>query len=108
MLAKLAAMLFKWVGLGWFDRLIGGTFGFLRALLFSTVIVMILVAFTPNPPPQAVSQSRIAPYVIEFSGFLAGLAPRGLHDAFFESYGKIEQVWTGAGKKPEMPEKKTY
>lgn len=107
LMAKAAALLFKWVGIGWLDRLIGGGIGFVRGMLVSAVIVMLLVAFSVKPPPGSVANSFLAPYVIEFSGFLARLAPRGLHDSFFQSYDKIREVW-GQPAKPQHPEKKTY
>src|SRR5271169_6622616 len=40
----LLAMLFKWAGLTWFDRLLGGAFGLVRGLVISIAIVTLLMA----------------------------------------------------------------
>ncbi len=93
------AKLLKWAGLGWLDRLGGAALGLLRGLLIAIVLVMALVAFSKEPPPRAVVQSRIAPYVIEAARVVAAAAPRELKDAFQASYDKIKQVWAEALKK---------
>ena len=54
---------------------------------------MALTAFSRNPPPIAVVESQIAPYVIGASEVLAGLAPRELRDGFNNSYEKVKKSW---------------
>jgi membrane protein required for colicin V production len=51
---KLLALLFKWTGLTWLDRLLGGAFGILRGLVFAIALVVALLAFSPNRPPRSV------------------------------------------------------
>ncbi|MCS6954715.1 MAG: CvpA family protein, partial [Bryobacterales bacterium] len=70
----LLGMLFKWTGLSWLDRLLGGVFGVLRAGVFAIGLVLALMAFAPQPPPRAVVNSRFAPYVTDVAQFCAGLA----------------------------------
>jgi membrane protein required for colicin V production len=90
---KLLSMLFKWVGLSWLDRLLGGVFGLLRGLVFAIALVLALMAFTPKPPPRSVVESRFAPYVIDTAHICANLAPREVREAVSESYQKVKDAW---------------
>jgi len=83
----------KSVGLGWLDRLLGAGIGVLQATLVAIALVMALTAFSRNPPPSSVVESKIAPYVIGASELLAGLAPRELRDGFNNSYEKVKKSW---------------
>lgn len=89
----LLAKLFRWVGLGWLDRLLGAGVGLLRGALVATALVLLLCAFTRTPPPQSVVQSRFAPYLIEASNLISFAAPRELKDSFNKSYEKVKRVW---------------
>ncbi len=99
LLGRLLAMLFKWVGLSWLDRLLGGVFGLVRGALVAAVVVMTLLAFTPTPPPGSVVGSRIAPYVMDAARVMAALAPRELRDGVRQGYEKVKQVWSDTLKK---------
>ncbi len=104
LIGKLLAMLFKWVGLSWLDRTLGGCFGLLRGLLASTVIVMVLMAFSIKPPPRSVVDSRLAPYVIEAARLFSRMAPHDLTQGVAESYEKIQGIWNETlGKAPRRP-----
>jgi membrane protein required for colicin V production len=93
LLAKLLAMIFKKAGLGWLDRTLGAAFGLVRALLVASVLVMILTAFSWNPPPSSVAQSRLAPYVMEGATILVYLTPREIRDGFEQNYAKLKKTW---------------
>lgn len=88
---RLLAMMFKWVGIGWLDRTLGGCFGLLRGLLISIVIVMILMAFSLHPPPQAIRDSMLAPYVMDASRLFSKVAPKELTEGFQTSYEKLKR-----------------
>jgi membrane protein required for colicin V production len=90
---KLLSVLFKWAGLSWLDRLLGGVFGLLRGLLLAIALVLALMAFTPKPPPRSVVESRFAPYVIDAARVCAYLAPREVRQAVSESYQKAKDAW---------------
>lgn len=96
LLGRLMAKVFRSVGLGWLDRLLGMGVGALRALLVAIAIVMALVSFTPNPPAKSVVDSALAPYVIDSARVLVSIAPRELRDGFFRSYDKIKENWQRA------------
>ncbi len=51
LVATALSRLFEWVGLSWFNRLLGGAAGFFRGVLLIAVMVDVLVAFAPSPTP---------------------------------------------------------
>ena len=91
--SRLLAMMFKWTGLTWLDRLLGAGFGVLRGVVISVALVMALMAFSVNPPPKAVVESRVTPYVIDAARVLVSIAPRELKIAFEKSYERVKKVW---------------
>ncbi|MBX5494566.1 MAG: CvpA family protein [Bryobacteraceae bacterium] len=94
LLGWIVSKLFKAAGLGWLDRAVGGAFGFVRGLLIAIALLMAIMAFTPGPPPSAVVQSRLSPYVIEAASVLAAIAPRELRDGFAASYDHVKKTWS--------------
>jgi membrane protein required for colicin V production len=99
--AHLLAKLFKWVGLGWLDRLMGGALGLVRGVLFAMVLVLAMCGFSRNPPPASVAASRLAPYIIDASSLMASAAPRELKDGFDESYRRVKRLWEQMWKKTD-------
>jgi membrane protein required for colicin V production len=104
LLGKLLAKLFKWTGLTWLDRLMGGAFGFVRGGLIAIAFVAVLLAFTPKPLPNWMIDSQVLPYAIDASNMCAALAPRAIKDAFRESMLDIRKAWEDQLKK--KPHKK--
>jgi len=100
---RMLARLFRWTGLGWFDRLLGGAFGFVRGALFSVIFVAVLLAFTPKPLPNWMVDSELLPYAIDASHICASLAPQAVTDAFRQSMEEIEKVWEDQLKKKHKP-----
>ena len=84
LVGQLLGRLFKWIGLSWLDRILGGGIGFVRGVLIAVALVTVLLAFAPSPPPRSVLDSRLMPYVIDSSNMLAVLTPREVKDAFRE------------------------
>jgi membrane protein required for colicin V production len=105
-LGSILAALLEKAGLTFFDRVLGAALGVIRGGVTAIVLVMILVAFTPNPPSRSVEQSRWAPYLIGSANVLAEFAPRELKDSFFESYDKVKEEWNKhvPKKKMRLPE----
>jgi membrane protein required for colicin V production len=99
LLGKLLSVMLKWVGLSWLDRLLGAVFGLVRGLVFAIALMLALMAFSRQPPPRAVVQSRLAPYVIDAARLCAYLAPRQVKDAVRESYEKVRKTWAEAAGK---------
>ncbi|MCS7023361.1 MAG: CvpA family protein [Bryobacteraceae bacterium] len=93
---RLLAMAFRWAGVGWLDRTLGACFGLFRGLLISIAIVMIVMAFSLNPPPSSIVQSSLAPYVLDAARLFSKAAPRELTEGFHNSYEKVRQAWREA------------
>lgn len=100
LVAGVLSKLFQWVGLSWFDHLLGGVAGVLRGALVIAALLDFVVAFAPSPMPDAIQQSRVLPYVSHVSGVLVDLAPRELRDAFTQQMMNLRQMW-------KQPEKKS-
>ena len=85
--------LLNWVGLSWFNHLLGGAAGLVRGVLVIAVMVSAIVAFSPSPPPGFLDNSRLLPYALEVSSWLAATAPRELKDAFDAQMKNLKRGW---------------
>jgi len=94
---RVLAKFFKWIGLSWFDRLLGAGFGFIRGTVIAVALVTVLLAFAPSPPPRSVVESKMLPYVIDASNILAALTPHEVKDAFRDTKEKVKKLW---GERP--------
>ena len=92
-LAAILSRLFRWIGLSWFDHLLGGLAGVVRGAIVIAASLDFVIAFAPSPIPQAVQQSRILPYATTVSSWLIELAPRELRDAFTQQLENLRQLW---------------
>jgi membrane protein required for colicin V production len=93
LVAALLAKLFRWMGLSWFDHLLGGVAGFVRGVLVIAVLADIVVAFAPSPIPAFIQSSRVLPYASELGIAIAQLAPRELKDSFNQQMDNLKQLW---------------
>lgn len=93
LIAALLSKLFRWIGLSWFNHLLGGFAGFLRGALVIAALTGVLVAYAPSPTPDFLENSRVLPYVGEVSWWLVDLAPHELKDAFTEQMENLKQFW---------------
>ncbi len=100
LLGRLLAKLFRWIGLSWFDRLLGAAFGFVRGILVAVALVTVLLAFAPMPPPPSILESKLLPYVMDASSVLAAATPHEIKDAFRETKDKVKKVWDDLRHKP--------
>ena len=64
------------VGLGFFDRLLGAAFGFIRGCILGTALLMALTAFLP--PAPWITTSRLAPYFLRASHAVFFVMPSDL------------------------------
>lgn len=93
LIGKLLAKLFRWTGLSWLDRLMGGLFGIARGGLIVVAIVAVLMAFVTKPLPNWMVNSKSLPYAIDASHLISQAAPSGIKNAFRDSMLEIRQVW---------------
>ena len=102
---QLLARLFKWIGLSWLDRLLGGAFGAVRGMVIAVALVTVLLAFAPSPPPRSVVDSKLMPYTLEASHIMAALTPREIKDAFEDTKDKVKRTWSEhtAERSPDAP-----
>jgi membrane protein required for colicin V production len=102
LLSWILAAVFKWAGVQWVDRLLGATFGFLRALVICAAIVWVMMAFPRATLPRAVASSVIAPYVMRGAQVLALLAPREVQAVFEANYSEVRKL-RSARRQPGEP-----
>jgi membrane protein required for colicin V production len=90
---SILARFFKWVGLSWFDRLLGGAFGVVRGFVVAAAMAAVLLAFAPSPPPRSVVDSRLLPYVVDVAGVMAAMTPHDIRDGFHDAKEKAQKAW---------------
>lgn len=95
MLAALLSSIFKWVGLSWFNYLLGGAAGVFRGALMVAVMANVLVAFSPSPTPGFLEHSAVLPYADQVASVLSWLAPQGLKDSFQQQMQNLKQYRAG-------------
>ena len=84
-------------GLSIVDHLLGAGFGLLRGLVFAIAIIMGVMAFSHGEkPPEAVVNSRMAPYVVDAARMVAGMAPHELKEGFRKTYAQVKAAWSDA------------
>ncbi len=98
LVSRVLAAIFKWAGLSWFDRLLGAAFGVVRGVIVSVVLIMVIVALSPQSPPAAVVNSEIAPYLIEAADVITAIAPKEFKSGFAEGYEKVKKTWSDTFK----------
>lgn len=87
-------------GLSFVDHLLGAVFGLARGVLIAVGLLMGVMAFAKDgTPPQAVEQSKVAPYVSQAARVFVAMAPRELKDGFQNSYAQAKTAWNQAVKK---------
>ncbi|MGI8961243.1 MAG: CvpA family protein [Bryobacteraceae bacterium] len=99
-ISALLSRLFNWVGLSWFNHVLGGIAGLLRGALIIAALSDVLVAFSPSPTPFFIINSQVLPYTVQVSSWLVDLAPRELRDAFTEQMENLKQFWAPPKDRP--------
>jgi membrane protein required for colicin V production len=106
LLAGVVGRIARWavhgVGLRWFDRLLGGVFGFLRGAVLCTVVVLALALFAPQW--GWLQQSRIAPFMLVGGRALIWAAPAELRQRFREGWDLLRTVPQHVSMRPGDPD----
>ena len=84
-------------GLSLFDHALGAGFGLIRGALIALALVTGIMAFAPaDRPPDAIVNSRVAPYVVNAAKVIAALAPYELKEGFRKTYAQVKSAWENA------------
>ena len=76
------------IGLGFFDRLLGAVFGFVRGCLLCVVILMVAAAFWPQIP--WISNSRLSSYFLGGAHAVSFVVPHELQQQILEGAEQIK------------------
>lgn len=92
-------------GLGWADRMGGAAFGFLKAVLLITIILLVLTAFLP-PQSKVLLESKISPAALTIARGLSFLVPEKFHRLYAEKEKELKKYWALRDFFPDKPETK--
>ncbi len=84
---------FKWVGLSWLDRLLGGAFGIVRVSLIGRHGDC-PASVSPSPPSAVGGGFKLLPYVIDVANVLAALTPHEMKEQFYATKDKVKADWS--------------
>ena len=84
--------LLKGVALGWADRLLGATFGFVKAVLIVSVLLVSLTAFLPKKSP-VIKDSFLAPHLSTLSEKIDGVVPEEMKEKFGDNIKELKKTW---------------
>ncbi len=82
---------FQFARIEWFDRLLGGAFGFIRGWLLATVIFLVLTSFGVRS--ETVRDSELSPYFLHGSRVVAAVTPFELKSRFMVGYEEVQRWW---------------
>jgi membrane protein required for colicin V production len=89
-----AGRVLRVTGLSFFDHLLGALFGAAKGLLIGVALVTAVMAFAkPEKPPDAIVESRMAPYVVNGARVVAAMAPHELKEGFRKTYAQVKAAW---------------
>jgi membrane protein required for colicin V production len=84
-------------GLSIVDHALGAAFGLVRGTLVAVALLMGIMAFSPGDrPPEAVVNSRIAPYAVDAARFFVSMAPHELREGYRKTYAEVKSAWQSA------------
>ncbi len=78
------------VGLGFFDRLFGAVFGYLRGCLLCVAILMAVTAFLP--PTAVVSKSSLTPYFLAGAHAVSFVVPHELRQLILDGAAQLKHT----------------
>ena len=92
LLGRFLSRLIQKMDLGWADRLAGGIFGLLKALLLVAIILLVLTAFLPSRS-KVVSESRVSPVVLPVTRQLSYLVPVKFRALYTAKEKELKKYW---------------
>lgn len=94
-LGVLIKYVLKIVHLGWFDRICGAGFGFLKGILIVSVIIFMLTTFLPKGSP-VVRDSLLSPHVMMISEKIVLIVPDDMKREFTDKFKDLNKSWKTA------------
>jgi membrane protein required for colicin V production len=93
LLGRLLSKLIHKGGLGWADRMGGGAFGFLKAILLIAIILLVLTAFLP-PKSKLILESKISPAALSIARGLSFLVPERFQRLYTQKERELKKYWS--------------
>ena len=78
------------IGLGFFNRLFGAAFGFIRGCLLGVAILMAITAFLP--PIAEISKSSLAPYFLAGAHAVSFVVPHDLRQLILDGAAQLKHT----------------
>jgi membrane protein required for colicin V production len=78
--------------LGWADRISGGVFGLIKALLIASVLFIVFTTFLPKNA-AIVKDSILAPYVSRASTIMAKIVKKDMKQEFSIKIDSLQKSW---------------
>ena len=91
LISRLISNALKLVKLNFVNRILGGVFGILRAVLIAMVVVLGAQLFL-EPGHPVLSESKTVPVLGEISAAIAPLLPEEVRDALDEQLEKLQEI----------------
>jgi membrane protein required for colicin V production len=92
LIGKLLHKLVHAIFLGWLNRLGGISFGFIRGIIVSGIIIFILTIILSEKAPL-LSESKITPHIMSISKVLLSLVPGDLQKRFMDKEKRLREFW---------------
>ncbi len=102
LLAWAVSRMFKTVGLGWLDRLLGAGFGAAKAALVGVALSLVLTAFPlSNSAPDSLASSQLAPYLAHAAALFAYATPHEIKSGFDKTHKLLQDLWRRHAPPPQ-------
>jgi len=83
---------FKAAALGWADRILGGTFGLVKAALIVSVLLVAFTTFLPKKSP-VIKDSLLAPHMTTISEKMVAMVPEKMKKKFGDNINALKEAW---------------
>jgi membrane protein required for colicin V production len=83
---------FKAAALGWADRILGGTFAVVKAILIVSVLLIAFTALLPKNAPL-LQHSRLTPHVIATAETFVAAVPTDMKTQFRDKIKALKESW---------------
>jgi membrane protein required for colicin V production len=92
LIGKLIHRLVHSISLGWLNRLGGMGFGFIKGVILSSIIIIVLTITLPEKT-QILSHSKLSPHIMGISKVLVSFVPKDLKNRFMEKEKRMRKFF---------------